>query len=65
VTHLQRGCRDASFNVPAITNCLPVRLALTAGEAHDNRLKQTPIPLEVGDNACWPTVAMTQTGSEF
>jgi len=33
------------------SNGLPVRLALSAGEAHDNRLAVTPLSLEVENNA--------------
>ena len=41
------------------TNGLPVRLALTAGEAHDNRLAGSR------EQCCSPTVAMTPIGSEL
>jgi len=50
-----RGGLTSKIHAVADTNGLLVRLALTAGEAHDNRLART---------CCSPTVAMTQIGSE-
>ena len=47
-----RGGLTSKIHVVVDTNGLPVRLALTAGEAHDNRLAgKTPISLEVGNDA--------------
>jgi transposase len=46
------------------TNGLPVRLALTAGEAHDNRLAGKLLSRLKSGSICWPTVAMMPTGSE-
>ena len=47
-----RGGLTSKIHAVVDTNGLPVRLALTAGEAHDNRLAgKTPISLEVGNNA--------------
>ena len=47
-----RGGLTSKIYAVVDTNGLPVRLALTAGEAHDNRLAgQTPVSPEVGNNA--------------
>jgi transposase len=47
-----RGGLTSKIHALVDTNGLPVRLALTTGEAHDNRLAgKTPISLAVGSNA--------------
>jgi len=47
-----RGGLTSKIHAVVDTNGLPVRLALTTGEAHDDRpRRQTPISLEVGNNA--------------
>ena len=47
-----RGGLTSKIHAVVDTNGLPVRLALTAGEAHDNRLAgKTAISLEVRINA--------------
>ena len=57
-----RGGMTSKIHVVVDTNGLPVRLGLTAGEAHDNRLA---FKLLSGLNqCCWPTVVTMPTGSE-
>jgi len=47
-----RGGLTSKIHAVVDTNGLPVRLAVTAGEAHDNRLAgQTAVALEVRINA--------------
>jgi hypothetical protein len=47
-----RGGLTSKIHAMVDTNGLPVRLALTTGEAHDNRLAvKTFVPPEVGSNA--------------
>jgi hypothetical protein len=47
-----RGGLTSKIHAVVDTNGLPVRLALTMGEAHDNRLAgKLLISLEIGDNA--------------
>jgi hypothetical protein len=41
-----------------------VRLALTAGEAHDNSSRANYCVGSSQDQCCWPIVAMMPTGSE-
>jgi hypothetical protein len=43
---------------------LPVRLALTRGEAHDNRLAAKLLSRLKSGSSCWLTEAMMLTGSE-
>jgi len=43
---------------------LPVRLALTRGEAHDNRLAAKLLSRLKSGSSCWMTEAMMLTGSE-
>ena len=45
-----RGGLTSKIHALVDTNGLPVRLALTAGQAHDNTQQATPIPLEVRNN---------------
>jgi transposase len=54
-----RGGLTSKIHAVVDTNGLPVRLALTAGEAHDNRLAGSR------EQCCSPTVAMTPIGSEL
>ena len=42
-----RGGLTSKIHAVVDTNGLPVRLALTAGEAHDSARGQTPVALEV------------------
>ena len=53
-----RGGWTSKSRAVVDTNGLPVRLALTAGEAHDNRLAGSR------EQCCSPTVAMTPIGLE-
>jgi transposase len=46
------------------TNGLPVRLALTAGEAHNNRLAVKLLSRLKPGASYWLTTDMTPTGSE-
>ena len=60
-----RGGLTSKIHAVVDTNGLPVRLGLTAGEAHDNRLALNSfISPEIGINAAGSIVDMTQTGSE-
>ena len=60
-----RGGLTSKIHAVVDTNGLPVRLGLTAGEAHDNRLAlQTLVSASDRDQCCWPTVDTTPTGSE-
>jgi transposase len=58
-----RGGLTSKIHAVVDTNGLPVRLALTAGETHDNRLADKLLS-RLREQCCWPTVAMTPTGSE-
>jgi transposase len=60
-----RGGLTSKIHAVVDTNGLPVRLALTAGEAHDNRLAGKLLSrLKSGTMLPWPTVVMMLTGSE-
>ena len=60
-----RGGLTSKIHTVVDTNRLPVRLGLTAGEAHDNRLALSFfISPEIGINAAGVIVDMTQTGLE-
>ena len=59
-----RGGLTSKIHAVVDTNGLPVRLALTAGEAHDNRLAQSFLSRLRSGSCCWLIVDMTQTGSE-
>ncbi len=59
-----RGGLTSKIYVVVDTNGLPVRLGLTAGEAHDNRLALKLCPASSREQCCWLIVAMTPTGSE-
>src|SRR5213078_3580916 len=59
-----RGGLTSKIHAVVDTNGLPVRLALTAGEAHDNRLAGKLLSRLKSKQCCWPTVAMMRTGSE-
>jgi hypothetical protein len=54
-----RGGLTSKIHTVVDTNGLPVRLALTAGEAHDNRLAGKLL----SPQCCWPTMVMMPTGS--
>ena len=56
-----RGGLTSKIHALVDTNGLPVRLALTAREAHDNRLARRLLSRE---QCCSPTVGMTPIGSE-
>jgi len=59
-----RGGLTSKIHALVDTNGLPVRLALTAGEAHDNRVAGKLLSRLKSGTSCWPTVGMMQTGSE-
>src|SRR5258706_10035729 len=59
-----RGGLTSKIHALVDTNGLPVRLALTAGEAHDNRLPGKLLSRLKSERCCWPTVAITLIGSE-
>jgi hypothetical protein len=59
-----RGGLTSKIHALVDTNGLPVRLALTAGEAHDNRLAGKLLSRMMSGQCCWRTVAMTPIGSE-
>ena len=59
-----RGGLTSKIYVVLNTNGLPMRLALTAGEAHDNRLAGKLLSrLKSENQCCSPTAAMMPTGS--
>jgi transposase len=58
-----RGGLTSKIHAVVDTNGLPVRLALTAGEAHDNRLAGKLLSRLKSEQCCSPTVAMTPIGS--
>ena len=57
-----RGGLTSKIHAVVDTNGLPVRLGLTAGEAHDNRLALSF--LSRLRSCCWLFADMTRTGSE-
>jgi len=60
-----RGGLTSKIHALVDTNGLPIRLALTAGEAHDNRLAGKLLSrLKSGTMLLAPTGVMTLTGSE-
>jgi hypothetical protein len=59
-----RGGLTCKIHAVVDTNGLPVRLALTAGEAHDNRLADKLLSRLNPDQCYWQIAAMTLTGSE-
>lgn len=59
-----RGGLTSKIHALVDTNGLPIRLALTTGEAHDNRLAEKLLSRLKSEQYCWPTVVMTLTGSE-
>ena len=59
-----RGGPTSKIHAVVDTNGLPVRLGLTAGEAHDNRLALSLLSRLRSGSICWLIVDMTQTGSE-
>ena len=59
-----RGGLTSKIHAVVDTNGLPVRLGLTAGEAHDNRLGLKLLSRLGRDQCCWLIVDMTRTGSE-
>ena len=59
-----RGGLTSKIHAVVDTNGLPVRLGLTAGEAHDNRVAFSLLSSLRSDQYCWLIVHMTQTGSE-
>ena len=59
-----RGGLTSKIHAVVDTNGLPVRLGLTAGEAHDNRLALSLLSHLNRDQCCWLIVDMMQTGSE-
>jgi transposase len=59
-----RGGLTSKIHVVVDSNGLPVRLALTAGEAHDNRLAFKLLSRLKSGTMLLATVAMTRTGSE-
>ena len=59
-----RGGLTSKIHAVVDTNGLPVRLGLTAGEAHDNRLALSLLSRPEIDRRCRGLIVMTQTGSE-
>jgi transposase len=59
-----RGGLTSKIHALVDSNGLPVRLALTAGEAHDNRLAGKLLSRLNRGQCCSPTVAMMPIGSE-
>jgi transposase len=61
-----RSCGGLTSKIHAVvdTNGLPVRLALSAGEAHDNRLADKLRRARSPVRCFWQIAAMTPTGSE-
>ena len=59
-----RGGLTSKIHALVDRNGLPVRLALTMGEAHDNRLAAKLLSRLNRDQCCWLTVDTMQTGSE-
>lgn len=58
-----RGGLTSKFHAVVDSNGLPIRLALSPGEAHDVRLAGKLLSRLNPDQCCLPTVAMTPTGS--
>ena len=59
-----RGGLTSKIHAVVDSNGLPVRLALSPGEAHDVRLAGKLLSRLNPGQCCLPTVAMTPTGSE-
>ena len=60
-----RGGLTSKIHALVDSSGLPIRLALTTGEAHDNRLAAKLLSrLKSWDQCCWLTVDTMQTGSE-
>jgi transposase len=59
-----RGGLTSKIHAVVDANGLPVRLGLTAGEAHDNRLALKLLSRLGRDQCCSLTAAMTRIGSE-
>ena len=60
-----RGGLTSKIHALVDTNGRPTRLALTTGEAHDNRPAAKLLSyLRYQDQCCWLTVAMTPTRLE-
>jgi transposase len=55
-----RGGLTSKIHAVVDTNGLPVRLGLTAGEAHDNRLLENFCLASDRDQCCWLIVDMTR-----
>ena len=59
-----RGGLTSKIHAVVDTNDLPVRLALTAGEAHNNRLAGKLLSRLKSGSGCWQIAVMMPTGSE-
>jgi len=59
-----RGGLTSKIHAVVDTNGLPVRLALTAGKAHDNRLAGKLLSRLKAGQCCWQIATTMPTGSE-
>jgi hypothetical protein len=59
-----RGGLTSKIHAVVDSNGLPVRLALSPGEAHDVRLAGKLLSRLKSGQCCLPTVAMMRAGSE-
>lgn len=59
-----RGGLNSKIHAVVDTNGLPMRLALTAGEAHDNRLADKLLSRPMAETMLLADRGMTSTGSE-